>query len=371
MTQRIKRALGCVEVYWGNDPHQRMQDEQTPQKVRKGLEDQLRTNGRPVFAWLPVVGASAGTVPCTCEKDTTNNSDFKCMTCFGTKYAPGYIKFLHSQVYFCSAEFAGYAGPYPAAQPAFTLSNVVIDRTKKPNRLMLASGATSGTIVTPDKPYTNPGDDVWELELSAYRKTTGDTFALEYSLDAGVTYRSITLTPGPLYGFRGALTDSHRPLGSGTIRFRVTMTRVSGTSPESPSFEIVRVRHVRSLDCNPIIQLRNDYTDGQILILKTWDQEFVAREIARGRTVEAMGDRAWTAPLDFFDLSLTRDTPPVAFDDREAGPHPLFEYTEGIRTSERYAMYAINLDATLDNVMSHQSFSERRIQAGELYSLIF
>jgi hypothetical protein len=122
---------------------------------------------------------------------------------------------------------------------------------------------------------------------------------------------------------------------------------------------------------NPELQLRDDYNDGQILILKTWDQEFVAREIARGRTVDAMGDRSMTAPLDYFDKSLTRDTPPCALDDREAGPHPLFEHSSGVRIAQRYSIHAVNLDTTIVDVMSHQSFSERRTQAGELYSLVF
>lgn len=359
MPQNFNRRQGCIPGYWGRDPHRRLVLERTPDKIRTLLEEQLRTNGRPVWLWLPVLEASTGTVHCTCEKDTTQTSDFKCLTCFGMKYAPGYRKFLHETIFFASAEFAG-----------FTLTGVEIDRRIKPNRLRLTSGSTSGTIVTPDKAYANPGDDDWSIELAAYRKQAGDTVALEYSADAGASWTAVALTGGPLFGYRGAIAGSVLG-GSGTVRFRVTLGRTDGASPESPSFEIVRALHVRSEDVNPILRQRDEYLDGQILILRTWDQELVAREVAVGRTIQALGDRGMTAPLDFFDLTITQDTVPAAFDDREPGPHPLFEYSSGVRAAQRYAMYAINIDSTIDNVMSHQSFSERRIQEGELYSLVY
>lgn len=366
--QRIKRAQGCVPGYWAPDPHARLEAERTPDKVKTLLEDQLRTNGRPIWVWQPVLGASAGTVPCTCDKETQPGSDYKCLSCYGMRFIPGYRKFLTTTLFFASAEYAGYVGPYPAAQAAFVLTGVSIDLRKKPNRLQLNAGVASGTIVTPDKPYTNPANDTWELELAAYKKQAGDGVTLEYSINAGVSWTAITLSSGPLFGYRASLTLN----GSGNIRFRVTLTRSSGATPESPSFEILRMRHVRSADANPLLDQRKpDYQRGQILLIRTWDQEMVIREIARGRVIDALGDRSMTAPLDFFDLSIVADTPAAAFDDREAGPHPLFEYSSGVRATQRYAMYAINLDSTLDNVMSHQSFSERRMQPGELYSLVF
>jgi len=366
--QRLRRTQGCIPGYWGSDPHSRLVAERTADKVRKLLEDQLRTNGRPVWVWMPVYEASVGTVPCSCDKETTKTADYKCLSCYGHRFIPGYRKFMHETLFFASAEYAGYVGPYPPTQAPFVLTGVSIDTRKKPHRLQLNAGVTSGTIVTPDKPFSNPGSDPWELELAAYRKTAGDTVTLELSTDSGASWSPVTLTPGPLFGYRGTFTAN----GSGVLRFRVTLTRASGASPESPSFEVVRVRHVLSRNANPILRQREpDWSPGQILILRTWDQEMVIREMARGRLVEALGDRSMTAPLDFFDISIGKDTPAAAFDDREPGPHPLFEFASGVRTAQRYAMYAVNIDSTLDDVMSHQSFSERRVQEGELYSLVF
>ena len=355
--QRMRRNQGCTPGYWAPDPHARLEAERTADKVRKLLEDQLRLNGRPVWVWQPVIGGATGTVACTCDKETTSTSDYKCLTCYGHRYAPGYWKFGHETVFFASAEYAG-----------FTLTNTAVDLRKKPNRLQLASGATTGTIVTPDKTFVNTGNDVWSVELAAYKKQSGDTVGLELSLDAGATWSTVALTAGTLFGYRGTFTAT----GTGSMRFRVTLGRSSGTSVESPSFEIVRARHVRSRDVNSILRQRApDWSPGQILILRTWDQEMVVREMARGRLVDALGDRSMTSPLDFFDTSITKDSVAAAFDDREAGPHPLFEFSSGVRATQRYAMYAINLDTTIDNVMSHQSFSERRVQPGEVYSLVW
>jgi len=346
--------------YWGNDPNCRLRADQTAAKVRVLLQDQLRLNGKPAALWLPVAPTTAGVVACTCDKDTSQNSDFKCMTCFGMRYAPGFLKFGYSTLHFSSAEAS-----------SFTLTTAALDLRKKPNRIQISSGATSAIIETQDKAFDNPAGDDWEVELLAYRRTSGDTFTLEWSIDAGSTWYTVALTDGPLYGFRGALTGIGKPVGTGTLRFRVTLTRTSASTPESPTFEIVRARHVRSRDVNSALLSRPDYNAGKILVLKTWDQEFVAREVARGRTVDHLGDRLMTTPLDFFDTSVTRDTPAAAVDDREAGAHPFFEYTTGVRASQRYAIHAINLDVTIGDIFTHQSFSERRVQDGELYWYVF
>jgi hypothetical protein len=353
--QNINRRPSRVVAFWGQDPHCRMEQERTPDKVRVHLEDQLRTNGRPTWLWLPVASTTSGVVACTCDKDTTQNADAKCLSCFGARYVPGFHKFLHHTLHWSSAE------------ATHTLASVEYDRAKKPNRLRLIAGATTGTITTAAKAVTNPEADPIELDLAAYRKIAADTVGLEFSTDNGLTWTAVALTAGPKYGFRGTLTPT--PTG-GTLRFRITLTRASGTSVESPSFEILRARHVRSADVNPILYQRAEYQTGQILVLKSWDQELVTRDPSRGRIIEHMADRMQTAPLDFFDTTIGRDTPPAALDDRAAGPHPFLEYTSGVRATRRYVAYAINIDSTIDDVMNHQSFSERLPQE-ELYALCF
>lgn len=386
MVQKVPGFSSAVG-YWGRSAACTVALNQTAARIRALLQDQLLANGLPVVAWIPVTDAggtgggalNGGTgtgaapipgevittpvVPCTCDKNTTANSDVKCISCFGTRLVPGYNKFLYETLFYSSAE---------VQSAPFTLTGCELDFSKKPNRVRLSPGATTGTIVTTDKPFANPAGDAWELELAAYKKIAGDSVGLEFSTDGGVTYYAIALTPGPLFGYRGALTGLVKPQGTGLLRFRITMTRTSASSAESPSFEILRVRHVRSADWNALqLSVRKDMAPGQLLFLRTWDQEFVARDVSRGRPIEAMGDRSETAPLDFFDRSITRDTPRAAFDDRGTGPHPLFEYTTGVRATQRYAIYAVNLDSTIQNVLTHQSFSERRIQPGESAAFVF
>lgn len=356
--QRVPGYQNAVG-YWGNDPHCRLEDDQTAAKIRALLQDELRLNGSPVSLWQPVLSTTAGAVACTCRKDTTANSDYKCLTCYGTQYAPGYLKFLNETLFYCSAEAA-----------LFTLTNAVVDTTKKPNRIRIADGQTTGVIVTTDKAFSNPRALDWTVELAAYRKIAGDTITLEYSTDAGVTWTAVALTLSPTLTLRGTMTGLPRPIGAGNLRYRITLTRLSGTSVESPSFEIVRARHTQDERANPILSSRSDLGIDQILILKTWITESVARDIARGRIIEHEGDRMRTAPLDFFDLTLTRDTPACALDDRGAGPHPFFEYANGIRLGQRYAIVRSSFDTTIDNFFTQQSFSERRTQSGELYDLV-
>lgn len=369
MAQKVQGFSQAVG-YWGRNPNCRLNDDQTAAKIRALLQDQLILNGRPVWLWQPVLPTTPGVVPCTCDKNTTQNSDYKCMSCFGTKLAPGYTKFMFETLFFCSAEAS-----------LFTMTGAAIDTTKKPSRIVCAPGSVSAVITTPDKVFANSTSEDWELELAAYRKTAGDIITLESSTDAGVTYLPVPLTPavvgpptavsGSFYVFRGALTGAFKPIGTGTLRFRITLTRAVATTAESPSFEIVRVRHLRRRAVNKNLLIRHDYLPGQILVLKTWEAEVVRRESVQGRVVEHEGDRSWTAPLDFYDTTITRDTPPAALDDREAGPHPFFEYSSGVRLLQRYAIKSISFDSTVNNMLTHQSFTERRTQSGELYSAIW
>lgn len=357
MAQNIRRNRGCIEpTYWGNDPYDRIEDDRTPEKIRKSLEDELRANGNVAWLWLPVAATADGVILCTCDKQTSPSADYKCLSCYGTRYVPGYRKFLHETMHFSSAEYA-----------TFTLSNLERDTSIKPHRLKLTSGSTTGSLTTGDKAYANPGSDTWTVELAAYKQALTDTVALDFSTDAGASWTAVTLEAGRLFGYRGTLTPT--PTGTGTLRFRVTLTRASGSALTSPSFEILRTRHVRSRDVNEILRQHPKYQDGMILTLKTWDQEFVSREIARGRPIEHLADRMRTAPLDFFDTSIPINTPAAALDDREAGPHPMIEYVSGVRLATRYAVFAINLDHTIHDFLTYQSFSERRSQE-EMYTLL-
>lgn len=339
MTQKIRNAHLAVG-HWSRDLHCRIQQEQTAEKLKALLWDKLLATGRRVSLWLPVRDSTPGLVDCTCVKDTRQASDFRCMSCYGTKSIPGFVKFLHETIFFSSAEFAG-----------FTLTNVEIDRSIKPNRLRLTSAATTGTIITPDKAFTNPEGAAWEYQVAAFRKTATDTITVEYSTDAGATWTNITAL---------SLT------GSGNVRFRITLTRAALTT-DSPDFEILRIRRAAPERMTAQSKKRADLEPGQILLLRTWVVEQTMRQVGMGRQTEFQNDQSWTADLAMFDSSIPENGPLGLINDRDAGPHPLFQHVSGVTADHRFVITQISHDDQIDDVFLHQAFAERRAQDGELY----
>jgi hypothetical protein len=337
--------------YWGRSTHYRVLEEETGFKIRVLLQDKLIALGRPVFLYLPVDATTAGSVACTCVKETGQVAEDKCMTCFGTGRAPGYLRFLHQTVFFASAEFA-----------SFTLTNTAIDRTLKPNRIGLAAGQLTGTIVTQDKAFTNPNAVDWEVDAVTYLRTAGATAVVEFSTNAGGLWTNIS-----------AINGAQRPTGTGNIRFRITLTRTATTDP-TPFFEIVRLRRARDEASNQqLLNMRlrdTSLTNGQILMARTWQVEQTIRDISRGRYTDLSGDRAWTSPLDFFDTTLTRDTPPCRIVSREAGPHAFYEHRFGVDTGRRFALVSESYNEHII-IFTHQSFADRLIPPGENLSLVW
>src|SRR5687768_3198576 len=175
MSHKVPPPSNLAAGYWGRSPWKRVQLDQTPQKIRAWLQDKLITRGLLADLYLPVSSTTSGVVSCTCTKDTTDQADRACLTCYGTKYAPGFLRFLSQTYFWCSAEAV-----------SFTLTNVSASTTKKAHVLLLDSAATSGTIVTQDKAYANNADAVaWEVKLEAFRRATGSTFTLEFSTNGG------------------------------------------------------------------------------------------------------------------------------------------------------------------------------------------
>lgn len=346
--------------YWGRSIHRRILAEQTPDKILVLERDKLLGMGRPVYLYLPAADVSltllanlgSSPYPCTCEKETAATSDERCFTCYGTKLAPGYYRFLHHTIYFSSAEYA-----------LFTLVNCAIDRRVKPNRILLDTTATSATIVTQDKTFTNPNDDDWTFRSDDFLRDVGNTVSVEFSTDAGVSWTSVAAINGP-----------NKPTGaSGTVRFRITLTRAS-TSTKSPAFEVLRMWRPRSEHSSSrIISERSQdssFAAGQILIARSQVSERTSRDVARGRLTEHSSDACWTSGLSFFDSTITVDTPDDRILDREAGPHPFYQSAYGIDLGTRYALYAQTYNQEL-LVFTHQAFSDRRTQDAEAYSLVY
>lgn len=341
---RKHHAIGA----WSN-PWRRIELDQSPAKVRVMQQEKLIARGRCVYYYLPIGSG----VACTCTKNTTDAADRACVTCHGTKFAPGYVRFLHSTLFWCSAELA-----------SFTLTTTQNKTTKKAHVLELTSAATTGTIVTQDKAYTNPNLTAWSVKLDAYKRATGNTVALEYSINAGGTWIPVALT-----NFEGSVTGA--ALGtSGSIRWRITLTRAS-VNDLSPAFEILRIRRIASENHNRQITVRRpDYVSGTILVLKprVMDRDdFLA---TRGKMLDHNAQTTLTSPLDFFDTSLTADTPSCVVNSVTTGSHAFFEFSSGIQARTRYAVLDVNYNDQM-GIFTQQTLEVRRIQDGEAHFLVW
>jgi len=350
MPQKVKGSH-LATGYWGNNPRCHIEQNQIGDKLKANLQDALIAEGKPVNLWLPVSRTTPGTYPCTCDKDTTSRADVKCLSCYGTRKVPGYLRFQHELVFFSTAK---------DEVALYTLTDTERDLSIKPNRIRLTSGALTGTIETNDKPFTNPAGLDWEFEVAAFRKFATDTIGAEFSTDGGGTWTDITLING-----------AAKPTGTGTLRFRVTLTRAA-TTTDSPDFEILRVRRAQPENQNPVAAgVRDDLQPGQILVLRTWYIEKTSRQLQVGRQTDFDSDRGWTTPLDFFDITITPDTPPAKINDREAGPHPFYEHAFGVEQGERFPIFQVSVSEQIDFTFTHQAFFDRRAQDGEIYHLVF
>jgi len=350
MPKKVPQGGHLAVGYWGRNPNCRIVQEQVPDKLKALLQDKLIAMGRPCELWLPVNEDTAGVVHCTCDKETRPAGDFRCMTCYGMRFAPGYQRFLHETLFWCSAEYA-----------SFTLVNVSRDTEIKPNRLRLSSAALTGTVTTQDKAYANPRGEDWTFEVAAFRKTSTDVILAEFSTDGGTTWTDLTLING-----------ANKPTGSGNIRLRITLTR-SALTTDSPDFEIARVRRRMPERMTKQSQIRHGddaLLAGQILVLRTWVVEQAMRQLGLARQVNYSGDKSWTAPLDFYDTEIEADTPSAKINDRDAGPHPFYERAYGIGTGERFPLFQISWNEEL-LTFTHQHFFDRKAQPGELYHLVY
>lgn len=336
--------------YWGSEGVRgRIDDEEIYGKVRALHQDKIIGSlSPPVALYLPLRPTEG--VACTCTKETRAAGEARCLSCHQTKRAPGYRRFLHETLFFCSSSTAGA-----------TLTNVELDTTLKPHRLRLVEGALTGTIVTPDLAYDNTDEATWETNLAAYLFTAGDAVSVEFSTDAGATFEDIA-----------DLNGVDQPIGAGQLRFRFTLTRLSADT-ESPAFEIFRARHPQPSRLNVELRYyREDYAPGDIAILRTWSVGGRALTDRYAGQLDHTADRSWTLPLDFFDASIVRDTPAAGiFDyDEQAAPHPFFEQRAGVNLGKRYVMTQFSYNETM-GIFTHQAFSHRLAQAHEAYGLVW
>lgn len=352
MSQNCQKFKGYHQApgYWGRSPAKIVDSYQIIENIRVLLQDKLTTRGEPAQLWTPVDELTPNTILCTCVKNTGETAQRLCPSCYGVSLVPGLLKFGHQTIYFDVAEHT-----------TFTLTNVIRETTTKPNMFEIADGFVSGTIETPDKVFTNPNNDDWEYESQFDLKRTGNSVTVEFSTDSGLNFFDISTINGV-----------NKPTGiSGSIRLRITLNR-NTISDRSPRYEITRIRRVESENANQMLiaSRRGTFKEvnpGEILILPTWTIQTLRLGASTAHQIEDQNHRMWTAPLDFFDISLSADTPTCRIFDTEEGVHPMIEYSTGTEAGRRYALISISSSEHLGR-FTHQAFTERKAQRNEVYN---
>lgn len=312
--------------YWGRNPATHIAALQQPQKVIALNLDKIMAMGLPYNVWARLNAASEPrSIQCTCWRDTTQQSDTQCTQCYGMRWQPGFLKFGFRTTF------------YSAAHQDLTLTNLVQITDKTPYRFQIAPGALSGNWVSPTYLVADINVGRWDFHLDAPLRFPTNTVLTEFSIDNGSSYQVIANLP------------TVNPQFGGTIRFRVTLSRVAATD-KSPLFEILRARFpvvpsFRKTDANP----------GEILLLKTWDTDKFLRE-SSGKSVESQGEKYWTMPLNYFDQRIAAES-----QDTVLNADHFLEEARGPETGVRYVSTQHAYSRTF-KMFTRQEFMMRRLK---------
>lgn len=324
------RGTGCSGLgsgavgYWGRDIHRRILAEGELEKQRALLTEQILAGGLRMAVWRSVLSGTQ----CNCWNKANEQSDRKCVSCYGQRYVPGFYKF-------------GYNTLWLSASDSGTQSVNLRRPEYKSSYIEISPGFTSGTLESVDFPFIRSAfGSVWEYEVSAVVREDGGQVVAEYSLDAGVTWFDISNLP------------TENP-AAGSIRFRITLARET-VSKVSPQFSILRARYATI----PLSGLTNgEYRNGPwVLALKT----NVYRQIKK----QDIGDipyydsgNFWTVGLSTFDPNIQPGTREDIFE----GPG-FVEFLDGVfrvsnvtarrnltswRTSDPFGYIILSQDFTL------------------------
>lgn len=323
---------------WDSNPAQTFEGLKIGPQIRGFHQAKLQHMGYPAELWQPVTDGPV----CSCVKETSQAGIRDCPSCHGVGKIPGFNKFLHKVTYFDVSEFNEFA----------STDGVRIDRTTKPNKVVLNEGSLTGVFYTQLKILENgPIPQDWQVDVQC-KKSQGGAVNVEFTTD-GINYFPITRINGP-----------NRPIGATTIQLRVTIRRFN-VRQRSPEFYIVRIRRLMYENCNfAAIKSREcvgkKLRPGEILVLWDWQQTTPVSNESLG-FVRDEGKKIWTAPLDYFDISLDIDTPECAIFDLQSGPHPFIKFSTGIEQDHVFALTQGAYSEQMQ-VFSHQSFMARKPQ---------
>jgi hypothetical protein len=290
MTFKNLFSKGSNYGWWGNNIHARVLADHTIDKVMQLNLDKLMTLGLPFALWQEASKVVTSPQQCSCFKTTTSQPDIPCLSCYGTGFLPGYIKF-GTQTYWSSSMDAGWL-----------FSGMELDTDNRPNRLRLTPTYTLGTAISALISLTTTSKiGVWDYHVDGFTRDGGahSSVVVEFTdgVDAGLIGQygvdpfGTGITWYPL-----SMLESRSP---SVVRFRVSISR-SAITVKSPVFEMVRIRFQTLAD------IRGELSEPIVRVVPTWDKQAELRS-AYGNEINN-AKRFWTIPLTFFDSTLVRET---------------------------------------------------------------
>lgn len=320
--------------YWGQSPKSTMLADQVVERITKSNKDWVRM-GVITDLWVPPTLNTDQLPVCGCVKTTNQSADVRCAKCTGLKLIPGYVKWGYNTCFY-SAVNAGFTGE---ADAGFNLPTGIVKNVSTTlHTLALAPGTLSASFQTQDFGVNNPYVQAWELQTLIYNRAPGNSYLVEWSLDRGATW--IT---GDFTGLQ---------LGRGTIRFRITMSRLT-TGSFSPQFEILRFRH--PIIDEPFIRLA---------------KPMAPRKRSRGpygvEENDGGGIKFIAVPL----AGATQINGQNTFDRVIFPDNCLILLREGTFAGDRYFSTSIEPSEHI-GVMTSQLLSTRRVQTLEIFNAIF
>jgi hypothetical protein len=333
---------GRAQAYWGGNIRCRIESEFLVDKVLAANYEKMMAMGLPFAIWREAKAVIDAPLLCSCFKDTSKQPDIPCTQCYGTGYVPGYLK-MGTRNYWSEATATGW-----------TLTNTVVDTTNRPNRIMLAAGALTGSAISPNITINVVGKlAAWEYKADAFTRDAGlaSSIVVDASKDNGATW------------FALSALEAQAPTTQ--LKFRATFTR-SAATVKSPMYEITRVRFPTMLDT-----MRNELQEPIIRALSTWDVEQETKS-AYGTAVQQNSQTFWTLPLYFFDNTILENTVRARLED-----DVFAEVRYGGSIGERYPMTEFRYSDTFGR-FTRQEFQMRRAVGnrndaltGEIYTRVF
>jgi hypothetical protein len=348
-------GFGQSVGFWGNDPYRQFVAEQTAQKILALNYSKCLSLGLPFYVYESLNPLPPNPDPrivfCSCVKTTSQQADMRCLSCYGQKSIPGYLKYGYQSLW------------WPSIDTGWTLNNIQLETIYTPNRLTLAATALTGTATSTTLVVPTPPLGPWEAHADFAMRDGG--------LNSSISIQFQINGTGPFFDISALYMAA--PTAGQTITWLVTMTRTATTVP-SPTFEIIRARY-------PVVPIqpsttyappRTDIPQGCIMIIKTWPQERFSRD-PDGSQVNSTGQQYWTLPLNIFYPSIETDTPGCKLIQR----HIIREAT-GVNTGDTYVVtppmsYSVNF-----RTMTRQQFGTRlavadstTAQSGEISSRVW